>query len=48
MDPLARRSHSSAGEFGYSVIFLRERPTRRAILGLLFAVAGVFLVVFVV
>ena len=34
--------------FVYSVVFLRERPTRRAILGLAFAVAGVFLVVFVV
>jgi drug/metabolite transporter (DMT)-like permease len=34
--------------FAYSIVFLRERPTRRAILGLAFAVAGVFLVVFLV
>ncbi|MEN6370337.1 MAG: DMT family transporter [Thermotogota bacterium] len=34
--------------FAYSVVFLRERPTRRAMAGLAFAVAGVFLVVFAV
>jgi drug/metabolite transporter (DMT)-like permease len=42
------RGATMAFAFAYSVVFLRERPTRRAILGLAFAVAGVFLVVFVV
>ncbi|MDD5263923.1 MAG: DMT family transporter [Candidatus Bipolaricaulis sp.] len=42
------RGATMAFAFAYSVVFLRERPTRRAILGLAFAVAGVFLVVLVV
>ncbi len=33
--------------FAYSVVFLKERPTRRAFLGLALVAAGVFLVVFV-